>query len=161
MGGQLRERMTNCCLPLISFVVKSSLIRDCLAEIALHETQLEQDSQAGLAEEHISTSSHLPWEVLGTASPPLKIAPPSARPSASHPARSKGSLVGASGKQWEDRERHVIGPRISFGGLFFPSTLKFLLTHTVLMLLMRRKKKDKTLGREGVGTAVSECKEET
>lgn len=60
MEGQLRERMTNCCLPLISFVVKSSLIRDCLAEIALHETQLEQDSQAGLAEEHISTSSHLP-----------------------------------------------------------------------------------------------------
>ena len=39
--SQLRGKLTNCCLLLILFVVKSPLTHDCLAEIALHKTQLE------------------------------------------------------------------------------------------------------------------------
>lgn len=91
--------MTNCCLILISFVVKRPLIHDCLAEIALHETQLKQASQARLAEEHIRSGSHLPGEEPVGASPPLGIAPPSVRPSASYPEHSTGSVMGAPGKQ--------------------------------------------------------------
>lgn len=90
-GGQLRRRMTNSYLLLISFVVKRPLIRDCLAEIALHEMQLEQGSQAGLAEEHFSLGCHLPFEGLVITSPPLETSPPSARSRASCPVHSKGS----------------------------------------------------------------------
>lgn len=56
-GGQVRGRMTNRYLLLISFVVKRPLIRDCLAEIVLHEMQLEQASQASPAEECSSRGS--------------------------------------------------------------------------------------------------------
>lgn len=56
-GGQARGRMTNRYLLLISFVVKRPLNRDCLAEIVLHEMQLEQDSQDSPAKEHISPGS--------------------------------------------------------------------------------------------------------
>lgn len=90
-GGQLRQRMTNSYLLLISFVVKRPLIRDCLAEIALHEMQLEQGGQAGLAEEHVSRGCHLPFQELVITSPPLEISPPSARLKASCPEHSKGS----------------------------------------------------------------------
>lgn len=38
-GVSLEGRMTNCCPLLISFVVKSPLILDCLVETELHQTQ--------------------------------------------------------------------------------------------------------------------------
>jgi hypothetical protein len=79
MGVSLEGRMTNCCLLLISFVVKSPLIRDCLVEIALHQTQLEPDSSGNIAEEHIRPGSHLPFKLLGMGSstPSPKISPSS------------------------------------------------------------------------------------
>lgn len=56
------EEMTNGCPVLISFVVKSTLISDCLAEAALHLTQLELGSPISI------TAAGL----LVTASHPLK-----------------------------------------------------------------------------------------
>lgn len=118
--------MTNCCLSLISFVVKRPLIHDCLAEAALLETQLKQDRQASLAEKHVSSGSYLPVEELVMTSP-LEISPPPARPRASHPVHEKGSRVSVSGEQGEDREEDTIGARVCFCGLFIPSIFKYVL----------------------------------
>lgn len=46
MRGSSEGEMTNGCPVLILFVVKSTLIHDCLAETALHLTQLEVASPA-------------------------------------------------------------------------------------------------------------------
>lgn len=127
---QLRGKLTNCCLLLISFVVKSPLTHDCLAEIALHKTQLEQDSQDRLIENHISPGIHLPLEVLVITSPSLEISLPSARPSASH---SK-----FCGYFWESiRGKRGSHNKFSVCDIYVPSIFKYLL----IMLLVGRKRK--------------------
>lgn len=124
-----------------NFFVKRPLIRDCLAGIALHETQLKRDSRASLAEERIGSGSHLPVEKLVIPSPPLKISPPTARPSASYPEHSKGSIVGTSGRQWQDIEEHTIGARVSFCGVVIPSIFKYLLINYYVNIASRKEEK--------------------
>lgn len=116
--GQVRGRMTNRYLLLISFVVKRPLNRDCLAEIVLHEMQLKQDSQANPAEEHISPGS--PGLLRKRQSPTPEISAPSANPSALCPEHGNG-LWWVFLRSHEKIERSSQeGPELAFVAYSFP-----------------------------------------
>lgn len=49
--------LLSSCSSSAILVVKGPLVHDCLAEIAVHEIWLEQNSQASLAEMHITSAA--------------------------------------------------------------------------------------------------------
>lgn len=77
MGVSLEKGMTNCYPLLISFVVKSPLIRDCLVEIALHQTQLQLVSLTSIADTRSTIC--LPFILVRFVIPTPEISPPSDR----------------------------------------------------------------------------------
>lgn len=73
--------MTNGCPVLISFVVKSILVSDCLAETSLHLTQLELGSPISIAAAGLLVTASHPLKYLQLSEAAISLLVPGSLPS--------------------------------------------------------------------------------